>query len=122
MEHGIIQTISNYYDFKYNITSCNYEWGLKLPNGTWTGIIGKLVTNESDIGVSGITLTGDRLEAVDFSIPFMFSPITFITASFSAQYSKSLVIDAFHPLVWFSIIFSYISIGLISKIISKRYD
>ncbi|KYN34710.1 Glutamate receptor delta-2 subunit [Trachymyrmex septentrionalis] len=41
------------------------------PQNGWSGAIGKLVNNEADIGIAAFTVTNDRLNDVDFSIPLI---------------------------------------------------
>lgn len=51
---------------------------------SWTGAIGKLVDNEADIGIAAFTITNERLNHIDFTIPlistqyrlYMHQPIT----------------------------------------------
>jgi len=40
----LVQTLSKYFNFTYEIINCNNDWGIQLPNKTWTGIIGKIVS------------------------------------------------------------------------------
>lgn len=42
-------------------------------NETWNGVIGQLISGEIDIGVAEFTVTTRRLEAVDFTLPFLLS-------------------------------------------------
>nr|XP_050851506.1 glutamate receptor 3-like isoform X2 [Vespula vulgaris] len=42
-------------------------------NETWSGVIGQLISGEADIGVAEFTVTTRRLEAVDFTLPFILS-------------------------------------------------
>ncbi|XP_035216727.1 glutamate receptor ionotropic, delta-1-like [Stegodyphus dumicola] len=53
------------------------EWGSRLPNGSWSGIIGMLQRGEADIGMSGLFFTEQRLEVVDFSTPHSTEFVTF---------------------------------------------
>lgn len=48
------------------------EFGRKLPNGTWTGLIGDIVDFRSGayIGLGAITVNAPRIDAVKFSIPY----------------------------------------------------
>jgi hypothetical protein len=45
------------------------SWGFVLPNGTWTGIVGMLVRKEIDLAATELLMTGDRLEAIEFTTP-----------------------------------------------------
>ncbi|XP_035223526.1 glutamate receptor ionotropic, delta-1-like [Stegodyphus dumicola] len=53
------------------------EWGSRLPNGSWSGIIGMLQRGEADIGISAIFITEQRLGVVDFSTPYSIEAVTF---------------------------------------------
>lgn len=39
-------------------------------NGTWTGLLGELHRDETDIGLANLYITINRLEALDYSAPF----------------------------------------------------
>jgi hypothetical protein len=43
-EGKLIQTMSEYFNFTYELINCNKDWGNQMPNKTWTGIIGKIVS------------------------------------------------------------------------------
>jgi hypothetical protein len=36
--------MSKYFNFSMKIIECNNDWGIQLPNKTWSGIIGKIVS------------------------------------------------------------------------------
>lgn len=40
---------------------------------SWTGVIGRLMRNEVDLGIAEFSMTGRRLDAVDFTYPVMLS-------------------------------------------------
>ena len=41
----LIDTLSKFFNFSYEIINCNNNWGTKLANNTWNGLIG-LLTKE----------------------------------------------------------------------------
>lgn len=51
----------------------------KLKNGTWTGVVGMLNRGECDISLDPLAITEDRSEIIDFTFPFYFSDVTFLT-------------------------------------------
>jgi len=74
-------------DFDYEIVpSANRQYGAKLENGglnkqfgkqfmaslsgTWTGVVGDLITGEIDISVATLTMTTEREEVIDFVAPY----------------------------------------------------
>jgi len=40
----LINEMSKYFNFSMKIIECNSDWGIQLPNKTWSGIIGKIVS------------------------------------------------------------------------------
>ena len=40
----IMEILSVKLNFTFSVIHCNFQWGDLLPNNTWNGIIGKLVT------------------------------------------------------------------------------
>ena len=40
-----------------------------MENGTWSGVIGSILRNESVVGLSATAMTNHRLNVVDFLTP-----------------------------------------------------
>ncbi|XP_076295011.1 putative glutamate receptor isoform X2 [Lasioglossum baleicum] len=45
------------------------SWGVRLPNGTWTGSIKMLMEDKADLAATELMMTSDRLDAVKFTTP-----------------------------------------------------
>jgi len=43
-----------------------------MENGSWSGVIGSILRNESVVGLSAASMTNDRLNAVDFVTPILY--------------------------------------------------
>lgn len=56
--------------------SLNFGW--KLPNGTWTGMLGRLAAGEVDIAASDYWKSWDRLQDFEFSFPFDMQYLTML--------------------------------------------
>jgi hypothetical protein len=39
-----LKSMNKYFNFTYKIIDCNSDWGIRLPDMTWTGIIGNVST------------------------------------------------------------------------------
>ncbi|XP_069117092.1 glutamate receptor U1-like isoform X1 [Argopecten irradians] len=48
-------------------------FGTLLPNGTWTGAVGQVVSGTANMAAGPITVTSNRAQFVDFSQPFQFT-------------------------------------------------
>ncbi|XP_045601688.1 probable glutamate receptor [Procambarus clarkii] len=47
------------------------SWGVKLPDGSWTGMVGMVGRKEADIGLGPFAVTSVRAEMVDFTYPIL---------------------------------------------------
>lgn len=54
-------------------------YGVRLPDGNWTGMLGMVKRAEVDLASDIIALTEERFLAFNFSYPYSFSELTFIT-------------------------------------------
>ncbi|GFS37627.1 uncharacterized protein NPIL_314761 [Nephila pilipes] len=52
------------------ISSDVHTFGSRHSNGTWDGVIGLVESGEADIGVQSLSISEERMKAVDFSIPY----------------------------------------------------
>ena len=75
------------------------EYGTKLPDGNWTGMIGRVQRAEADLAVDLISITEERFQACNFSYPFFFTKHSFMTekpkpisASLTLLYPFSLTV------------------------------
>ena len=64
------------------------NYGAKEDNGTWTGLVGELYYNRSDMAVQTITVTEERSDVVDFTAPFMMSGIAAMMEANDRQWGK----------------------------------
>ena len=78
-------------------------FGVKKPDGSWTGIMGMLVRNEADISSSGITITNERAEVVNFTFPLHVTDFTFITNKPEPYPRKFAMFKVFFIEVWICI-------------------
>ncbi|KAG7158152.1 Glutamate receptor-like 37, partial [Homarus americanus] len=49
------------------VLSPDGEWGRQLPNGSFTGLIGKTQRKEVDMSLGPFSVTWERAQVVDFS-------------------------------------------------------
>ncbi|XP_023244257.1 glutamate receptor ionotropic, delta-1-like [Centruroides sculpturatus] len=102
------------FDFQFlslviqNLKNVQYEiiepvekvFGIKLDNGTWNGVIGRIQREEADICAKLVYATYDRLEALKFTTPVAISKVLFIVSG-PEQLSKiTTIIRPFSFQVW----------------------
>ena len=75
-----IKTLSTSLRFKLDVVlTADGEWGRELSNGSWTGLVGMVLRNESDIALGGIAVTEKRYKIISYSSPYRFTYLTFAT-------------------------------------------
>ncbi|XP_053972088.1 ionotropic receptor 25a [Hylaeus volcanicus] len=66
-----IKKLSEEMQFDYDIVVPeDREFGKKMANGQWNGLIGDLSKGETDIVVAALTMTSEREEVIDFVAPY----------------------------------------------------
>ena len=81
-------------DFDYEIIpSTKNQYGHKLANGSWTGLVGDLISGEIDISVATLTMTTEREEVIDFVAPY-FDQVSNFNARFSNSNVTTLLLQS----------------------------
>ncbi|KAM9727602.1 glutamate receptor ionotropic, delta-1-like isoform 2-T4 [Menidia menidia] len=64
----VLDALAKILGFKYDIYQVSDgKYGSTLPNGSWNGMIGELISKRADLAISAITITPERESVVDFS-------------------------------------------------------
>lgn len=90
------------------------EYGRLLPDGNWTGLVGMVQKKEADISFGNLAITEERTLAVDFSFPYVYSSVTFITDQPGYTSDSFAVFQPFSLIVWCIIFFTLMLVALIS--------
>ena len=56
-----------------------------MSNGSWSGLVGDLISGEIDISVATLTMTTEREEVIDFVSPYFDQVIYFYTFNCSQK-------------------------------------
>ncbi|XP_015522024.2 glutamate receptor ionotropic, kainate 2 [Neodiprion lecontei] len=69
----IIHELSKLLGFKYifEVQEDNVYGSKNSKTGEWNGMIKKIMEDKADLAITDLTITADRQEAVDFTMPFM---------------------------------------------------
>ncbi|GIY79739.1 lig_chan-Glu_bd domain-containing protein [Caerostris extrusa] len=101
IEAKLLNILSEQLNFSYDIMMANdKQWGSTDQHGNWTGVIGMLIRNEADIGLSHMAITEKRTHVVDFSFPYGVLDRTFVTGTPGVFPKMSSFIYPFSTNVW----------------------
>ncbi|KAG8196122.1 hypothetical protein JTE90_007858 [Oedothorax gibbosus] len=76
------------------------EYGFLTPNGSWTGVIGMVQRGEADLSMGGLIITEQRRRDVDFSRPYLITPLSFAIGKPQKHHLKNAYLYPFHIVVW----------------------
>lgn len=67
----MIARIADILDFDYELVPARRgSFGERRADGTWDGLVGDLITGETDIAVGALKMTAEREEVIDFIPPY----------------------------------------------------
>lgn len=118
----LIHEISEILGFNYTIKLvADGQYGsYDKVKGEWSGMIGELQSQKADLVVADITITYEREQGVDFTMPFMNLGVTIL---YKKPTKKDPNLFSFlSPLsfdVWIYIITAYLAVSLLLYTISR---
>nr|QUP79591.1 ionotropic receptor 5 [Monochamus saltuarius] len=119
----LIQKLSEMEGFNYTfILREDKQNGAKDPNPPhrWSGMIGDLLEFRADLAITDFTITSDREEAVDFTVPFMNLGISILFRKpFTAPPSFFSFADPFALDVWIALAVAFFLVAFSLFVIGR---
>ncbi|XP_052385649.1 glutamate receptor ionotropic, kainate 4-like isoform X2 [Oncorhynchus keta] len=95
-------------------------YGVPSANGTWTGMVGELISRKADLAVAGLTITSEREKVIDFSKPFMTLGISIMyTAHMTRRPGYWSFLDPFSPGVWLFMLLAYLIASCVLFLVAR---
>ncbi|XP_076349299.1 glutamate receptor-like [Tachypleus tridentatus] len=120
----VLKHLSRSLNFSYTlVTPDDHYWGIKLPNGNWTGMVHR---QEADIALGPFTINYDRHQVTEMTNTFYTGELCVLTGppQKSTKFFKYLL--SFASEVWLCLLMSLLVLVVISvsflKMIGKRYS
>ncbi|XP_064110307.1 probable glutamate receptor [Macrobrachium nipponense] len=119
VDNTMLHEMSLALNFTYKFTEPkDGQWGHKLDNGSYTGVIGSVERMEADFSLN-IAITQDREEVVDCTIGYHIEPITFATTKPRPLNQAFALIRPFRSEVWIAFGLTVVLAGPTYYIICK---
>ena len=93
-------------DFDYEIVPATKNlYGSKQGNGSWSGLVGDLISGNIDISVATLTMTTEREEVIDFVAPYFDqSGISILIRKKAPERNMFKFMTVLRPEVWYGIL------------------
>ncbi|XP_067364772.1 glutamate receptor ionotropic, kainate 4 isoform X2 [Channa argus] len=117
----MLKELADILKFKYRIRLVGDGlYGVPGANGTWSGMVGELISRKADLAVAGLTITAEREKVIDFSKPYM-------TLGISIMYRVHLgrrpgyfsFLDPFSPGVWLFMLLAYLAVSCVLFLVAR---
>lgn len=119
----VVKRLSVIFRFKVQVTrTIDNQFGVQGSNGKWTGLLGSLVRNESDLGVTALSITARRAEYVDFTRPYYVETASILLRMPDEIQNFFVVFEPFSSIVWFVLLGSILGLILIVIVMTKLED
>ncbi|VDL90734.1 unnamed protein product [Schistocephalus solidus] len=111
----LLQLLQEQFEFSYELViPADGEYGRRLSNGSWTGLIGLVVRRKVEFAVGPITISALRAKATQFMGPFQSAHLTAFYRTPAESSNLVRMATPFHWQTWMLIISSiFLSSGLI---------
>ncbi|XP_022253987.1 glutamate receptor-like [Limulus polyphemus] len=123
----VLEHLSRSLNFNYTLmTPVDHYWGIKLPKGNWTGMVGMVHRQEADIALGSFTINYDRYQATEMTNTFYTGQLCVLTGppQQTAKFFKYLLSYAWE--VWLCSLMTLLVLVVISvsflKMNEKRYS
>ncbi|XP_045124017.1 uncharacterized protein LOC123511973 [Portunus trituberculatus] len=102
---GALDNIARYFSRALNFTirytlASGRSFGTKLPNGSWSGMMGLVAREEVDLGAAPIAISQTRAEAVDFTMPLWTGRVRIVSGRGELETDPWGFLLPLTPLVW----------------------
>ncbi|XP_055964161.1 glutamate receptor ionotropic, kainate 4 isoform X1 [Sorex fumeus] len=95
-------------------------YGVPEANGSWTGMVGELISRKADLAVAGLTITAEREKVIDFSKPFMTLGISILyRVHMGRRPGYFSFLDPFSPGVWLFMLLAYLAVSCVLFLVAR---
>uniref|UniRef100_A0A8C4NDQ3 Glutamate receptor n=1 Tax=Eptatretus burgeri TaxID=7764 RepID=A0A8C4NDQ3_EPTBU len=96
----ILKKLSKTIKFSFDLyLVSNGKHGKKI-RGLWNGMVGEVVYKRADMAIGSLTINEERLEIIDFSMPFVETGISVMVSRSNGTVSPSAFLEPYSAAVW----------------------
>jgi hypothetical protein len=100
IDYLILNNLGAYFNFSWTPIYARHIWH-EIINGTYKGLIGDVYNERADLAIGDLSMSYERNQLVDFSIPYAIEPVTFLSRNVHIN-SEYGLLDFFVQNHWYS--------------------
>ncbi|XP_063586266.1 probable glutamate receptor [Penaeus indicus] len=101
----------------YPVRPADGTFGSKMPNGSWSGVMGLVNRGEADMGFGPLLMSLQRSEGVDFSDTLMFFNFKVMSGRGSPELNPWGFLYPLTPVVWLGLFIALVCVWLASVLL-----
>ncbi|KAK6637957.1 hypothetical protein RUM44_008380 [Polyplax serrata] len=111
LEIEMLNTLSTVMNFEAEVydVPLNEKWGSQQVNGSFSGLLGEIVSGRADIALGNLYYTPYHLDLMDLTIPYNTQCLTFLTPEALTDNSWKTLLLPFRGYLWLGVFLSLLS-------------
>lgn len=105
--------------FEKSMNSMSGSWGMKQPNGTWSGLLEQIYIDPFNIGVGAVSLKEDRLIDFDYTTDYFSESMLFVVPTADRVEEWKLIMIIFSWSTWLVLFILFVVISVLIWIASN---
>ncbi|CAH1402456.1 unnamed protein product [Nezara viridula] len=129
LEVLILESLSHAMNFQiliYEPTNSKTEaWGKQQLNGSYTGLLGEMVSGRADFALGNFLYTPKNIKLLDLSIPYITQCFTFLTPESTTDNTWKTLILPFKKFMWIGVMLTLAVSSLVFYVLAnfhKHYE
>lgn len=119
----VVKRLAHIFKFKLRIIRpSDNQFGVSVPGKGWTGLMGTLVRNESDIGVTALSITVSRARVIDFTRAYFVETVAILLRTPEEIQNYLAIFEPFSLTVWIVLLVTMIVLIVLIAIMTKLED
>ena len=119
-EGRFLQSFIEIHNLIPELLFANNSWGsIDKKTGLWTGIVGSVGYNKSDVGLCFLGLTSSRYSIVDYTIPVIDSKDKWLSKAPGPVPPYLNLLNTYDLTSWIAILICHVLVGVMFFIINK---
>jgi len=116
----VVRHLRNIFNFKLKmVRTKDGQFGALTANNSWTGMMGALVKGEADIGVTALSITMARAQAIDFTRAYYVETAAILLRIPEEIQNYFAIFEPFSTQVWFLLLTTILILIFLITIMTK---
>ncbi|XP_068205475.1 glutamate receptor ionotropic, delta-1-like [Palaemon carinicauda] len=116
-----VEVLAKSMNFTYSLVQPpDQEWGARMANGTWTGLVGMVMRNDADLVAATVCRSEARDQAVDYARAVRVARGQMLAPNGSPSIDPWGFANPFQPMVWLGLFLSLVAVWVTVLLMERK--